>query len=183
MGEARAEITIDRPADDVWAKLLWAGLNLSEEDLPAHGHSGPFGNCDGRPWYPIEMVRAVALLWLFSGLRSNEIHRLRTGCIRTQTSAADIAADNAGEAGTEVCLLDVPVTKTSTAFTKPIDPIVGQAIEAWERVRPAQPRFTDAKTGVTQFAIVHAAILRGRTCAPRRSPATTVANSSSACGS
>lgn len=130
-------------ADDIWAKLLWAGLNLGEEDLPAHGHSGTFGDCEGKPWYPLEMVRAVALLWLFTGLRSNEIHRLRTGCIRTQAATSD----NTGEEAPQVCLLDVPVTKTSTAFTKPIDPIVGQAIEAWERVRPAQPRFIDTKTG------------------------------------
>lgn len=35
-----------------------------------------------------------------------------------------------------VCLLDVPVNKTSTAFTKPVDRIVGEAIAAWEKVRP-----------------------------------------------
>lgn len=29
-----------------------------------------------------------------------------------------------------VCLLDVPVHKTGTAFTKPVDPLLGQAIEA-----------------------------------------------------
>ena len=47
-------------ADDIWAKLLWAGLNLTERDLPAHGHA-----TTGRPWYPLGLVRAAALLWLF----------------------------------------------------------------------------------------------------------------------
>jgi len=38
-----------------------------------------------------------------------------------------------------VCLLDVPVHKTGTALSKPVDPLVGQAIEAWQALRPAQP--------------------------------------------
>jgi len=32
--------------------------------------------------YPLEMVRAVVLVWLFAGLRSDELRRLRAGCIR-----------------------------------------------------------------------------------------------------
>jgi hypothetical protein len=38
-----------------------------------------------------------------------------------------------------VCLLDVPVHKTGTAVSKPVDPLVAQAIEAWQALRPAQP--------------------------------------------
>ena len=41
--------------------------------------------------------------------------------------------------GERVCLLDVPTNKTATAFTKPVDRLVGDAIEAWQTVRPAQP--------------------------------------------
>lgn len=37
--------------------------------------------------------------------------------------------------------------KTGTAFTKPVDPIVGQAIEAWQALRPDQPKRLDRKTG------------------------------------
>jgi hypothetical protein len=44
-----------------------------------------------------------------------------------------------------ICLLDVPVHKTGTAFTKPVDPIVGQAIAAWQAVRPAQPPRLDRR--------------------------------------
>ena len=67
-------------SDEVWAKLMWAGLNLTGADLPRHGHPGG----DGKPWYPLELVRAVAMLWLFAGLRVDEILRLPVGAIRWQ---------------------------------------------------------------------------------------------------
>ncbi|MFQ5859039.1 MAG: tyrosine-type recombinase/integrase [Anaerolineae bacterium] len=130
-------------APDIWARLLWAGLNLTTEDLAC------------TKTYPIELVRALAIVWLFTGLRSDEIVRLRVGCVRWQ--AADVTIQPTGETlpkavhracrDDAVCLLDVPVNKTGTAFTKPVDPVVGEAIEAWERVRPPQPRFPDRKTG------------------------------------
>jgi integrase len=41
----------------------------------------------------------------------------------------------------------VPANKTSAAFTKPVDPFVGQLIEAWQLVRPGQPLLIDRKTG------------------------------------
>jgi integrase len=126
-------------ADDVWAKLLWAGLNLEPGDLP--------GNSAGT-YYPMELIRALTLTWLFAGLRSDEIHRLRVGCIRWQHDGLPIAGDSADILAEDaVCLLDVPVHKTGTAFTKPIDPIVGQAIDVWQALRPAQPARTDRKTG------------------------------------
>jgi integrase len=120
-------------ADDIWAKLLWAGLNLEADDLPAN----PAGQ-----FYPLELVRALALVWLFAGLRSDEIARLRLGCVRWQRDQPEqpLAKD-------AVCLLDVPTHKTGTAFTKPVDPLVGQAIATWEAIRPAQPRLHDRRTG------------------------------------
>src|SRR5258708_2029488 len=41
----------------------------------------------------------------------------------------------------------LPVHKTGHAFTKPVDALVGEAILAWEKVRPEQPLMIDAKTG------------------------------------
>jgi integrase len=122
-------------APDVWARLLWAGLNLTTEDL----------SCTKS--YPIEFVRALAVVWLFAGLRSDEIARLGVGCVRRQTT--DLPLRAAGETLPQdaVCLLDVPVNKTGTAFTKPVDPVVGEAIAVWEQVRPVQPPFPDRKTG------------------------------------
>jgi hypothetical protein len=47
-------------SDDNWAKLVWAGLNLTEPDLPCTEH--------GRFLYPFQMLRAPTMVWLFSGL-------------------------------------------------------------------------------------------------------------------
>jgi hypothetical protein len=88
------------------------------------------------------------LTWLFSGQRSDEIARLRIGCLRWQHDGAAIAGDSANVLARDaVCLLDVPTHETGTAFTKPVDLILGQAIDAWQAVRPAQPLFTDRRTG------------------------------------
>ncbi|MFJ1551534.1 tyrosine-type recombinase/integrase [Streptomyces sp. NPDC088246] len=57
-------------ADDIWAKLLRAGLNIDSEDFPTN----TYGLC-----YPIELIRAVTLARLFSGPRSDETARLRMG--------------------------------------------------------------------------------------------------------
>jgi integrase len=126
-------------ADEIWAKLMWAGLNLAEDDLQ-QSQAGNF--------YPLELVRAVTLAWLFSGQRSDEIARPRVGCIRWQHDEAEITGDSRQVLARDaVCLLDVPAHKTGTASTKPADPVLGQALDAWQAVRPAQPKFTDRRTG------------------------------------
>ncbi|MFC7303200.1 tyrosine-type recombinase/integrase [Streptomyces monticola] len=125
-------------ADEIWAKLLWAGLNLQADDLP--------GTSAGS-YYPLELIRALTVTWLFSGLRSDEISRLRVGCVRWQHEGQPITGDSREVLAEQaVCLLDVPVHKTGTAFTKPVDPIVGQAIDAWQALRPKQPKRLDRKT-------------------------------------
>src|SRR5487761_1478066 len=135
-------------ANDHWAKLLWAGLNLVPDDLPRFGRAGADDARSRMTFYPEPMLRALALVWLFTGLRSDEVVRLPVGCIRWQEEdiavpgrPGDILARDA------VCLLDVPVNKTGTAFTKPVDPLVGRAINAWEAARSAQPSLRDRKTG------------------------------------
>lgn len=128
-------------ADDVWAKLLWAGLNITPEDFASRR------NPNGRvyTYYSVEMIRAVTVVWLFAGIRGDEIRRLRLGCVRWEEGN-----------GSSVCFLDVPVNKTATAFTKPVDGIVGQAINAWEKVRPAQEKLCDHKTGeMVDFLFLH----------------------------
>jgi integrase len=125
--------------DAVWAKLLWAGLNLEAADLPTS---------TGGQFYPLELVRALAIVWLFAGLRSDEVSRLRLGCVRWQREEVHGATPSPGHSFKEaVCLLDVPTNKTGMAFTKPVDPLVGQAIAGWEAVRPAQPAMLDRRTG------------------------------------
>ncbi|MFD8035022.1 tyrosine-type recombinase/integrase [Streptomyces sp. NPDC059717] len=101
-----------------------------------------------RPRLPLELVRAVTLTWLFAGQRSNEIARLRLGCIRWQHDGAPVAGDSERILARDaICLLDVPAHKTGTAFTKPVDPLLGQAINTWEALRPHQPKRTDKRTG------------------------------------
>jgi integrase len=144
LGTPRSVVALINPnprviADDIWAKLLWAGLNLQADDLPTTA---------GGRWYPIELVRAVTLTWLFGGLRSDEIVRLRVGCVRWQHDDVPVAGDSDEVLAKDaVCMLDVPVHKTGTAFAKPVDPLLGKAIEAWQAVRPAQPPMLDRKTG------------------------------------
>jgi integrase len=132
-------------ADDLWAKLLWAGLNLTIADLPGHGrapkgHSNATGaRLRNGGYYPLEMLQALSIVWLFAGLRSDEIVRLRIGCVRREPSMEEQASP--------CWMLDVPVHKTGTAFIKPIDAIVGEALTTWEHLRPTQPAALDIKTG------------------------------------
>ncbi len=118
-------------ADDIWAKLVWAGLNLTADDL-----LGPSGGSPRQ--YPLELVRAVATTWLFAGLRTDELRRLTVGCVRWQAGGEDSGA---------ICLLDVPANKTGPGFTKPVDRVVGEAIAAWEAVRPLQRHAPDPTSG------------------------------------
>ncbi len=127
-----------------WAKVLWAAINLQVEDLPV------WGNGNDLPPYPIEMVRAIAVVWCFTALRSDEIRRLRVGCIRWQYE--DVMIPETGELlpRDATCFLDVPINKTTSAYTKPVHPLVGKRIKEWEQIRPAaQPREADQKTSET----------------------------------
>ncbi len=127
-------------AEDIWAKLLWAGLNLEYCDLPRSKNSR--GEAAG-PRYPITMIRALVMVWLFAGLRKDEIARLRVGCVRWQ-GPGDA---NRPRDGLSVCLLDVPANKTSGNYTKPVHGAAGKAIEEWQRLRPAMRPVVDDKSG------------------------------------
>ncbi len=131
--------------DAIWAKLLWAGLNLSAADLPKLPR-----RTESTPeisFYPIEMVRAVAITWLFGALRNDELVRLRVGCTRWQRE--DVVVEGSFEILPKdaVCWLDIPVNKTHAQYTKPTDRPVGEAIAVWESVRSVQPPQVDPKTG------------------------------------
>ncbi|MGO8947923.1 MAG: tyrosine-type recombinase/integrase [Ktedonobacterales bacterium] len=130
---------------DVWAKILWAAMNLEANDLPVL-----LGTTTA---YPLQMIQALAVVWCFSALRANEIQRLRVGCIRWQYD--DVMIPETGEILPKdaTCFLDIPVNKTNTAYTKPVHPLVGQRIKAWEEIRPReQPLELDVKTSeLVQF--------------------------------
>ena len=131
-----------------WAKLLQAGLSLTDEDVLSTGHN-----------YPAAMVRAVAIVWLFCGIRRDEIRRLRVGCVQRPTRDAGIPASNEVLSKDAVVFLDVPPNKTTGAYNKPVDPVVAEVVEAWEHVRPTQPAMLDVKGAeMVQYLFVH----RGR---------------------
>ena len=126
--------------EKAWLKLVWASLHFGEEDLPRSGATG-------RSAYPYALVRAVAVLWTHAGLRANELSRLRCGCIRAQTE--ELVDEQTGRrygAGS-ICYLEVPHSKTSAPFSKPVAAVVGEVVEAWLAERPEQPRRLDPKTG------------------------------------
>ena len=122
---------------EIWAKILWAAMNLEAQDLPVLGGTATA--------YPLEMVRAIAMVWCFAALR--------VGCIRWQYE--DVMIPETGEILPKdaTCFLDIPVNKTSTAYTKPVHLLVGKRISEWEQVRPReQPKALDGKTSeMVQF--------------------------------
>ncbi len=133
-----------RIIDEVaWAKLMAAGITLNVEDLAEYTTpAARVTATERRTFYPIEMVRALVGVWLFAGCRIDEIRRLETECI-----SHDEGRDGDTGEPYPVCLLHVPANKTSPAFSKPVDPLVGQLIDAWKLARPPQPLLTDRKTG------------------------------------
>ena len=120
--------------------------DLIESDLPSTEANLPQAD-RRRTVYPLALVKATAIARLFSGLRSDELVRLRVGCIRWQRSGDPAAATShtAGDGAT--CLLDVPTHKTGASFTKPVDSLMRDAIGDWEACRPDQPLMIDRKTG------------------------------------
>ncbi|AUY47834.1 integrase [Streptomyces sp. CB01881] len=128
--------------DASWAKLMAAGLTLTSDDLLAYGTPAAKASGWHRNYYPIEMVRALVGVWLFGGLRVDEIRRLERDCVDWDEGTDDTTGEKF-----RICLLRIPQNKTSGAFSKPVDPLVGELIEAWQAVRPSQPDIADRKTG------------------------------------
>ncbi len=124
----------------VWYKLAYAAANLTEQDLD-RGHR-----------YPLALYRAVALLWVTSARRMNEIVRLRVGCVRRDWDPGML--DEAGlpveREGGALCYLHVPINKTRGAFWIWIPEYTADALETWERERPtSQASRVDRKDSST----------------------------------
>ncbi|WP_416414425.1 tyrosine-type recombinase/integrase [Pantoea sp. App145] len=121
--------------DPVWLKLIWASLNLRQEDLLTEIH------------YPLAMLQAMAVIWTHAGLRKNELLRLTTGCITPQ--ADEIVKDDGSviPAGT-LCYLHIPAGKTSKAYVKPVAAVVKKYVDIWLAERPTeQAMLSDERTG------------------------------------
>ena len=61
----------------------------------------------------------------------------------------------------------LPISMTTTSFSKPVDPILGQVIDAWTAVRPDQPPILDRRTGEMVHPLL--AIRARRVCMARDS--------------
>ena len=120
-------------ADDAWAKILWAGMNLDAGDLAAAGIRA----------YPLELVRALTLTWLFAGQRSDEIARLRVGCIRWQPGDIGVPSSE------PVCLLDVPVHKTAAHLPSRSIPWWAAPLKPGRRCVRSNRRWPTAKPAST----------------------------------
>lgn len=116
--------------DAAWAKLLWAGLNLVPDDLLPRGPRPPGIE------YPFALMHAAAIVWLFGGLRANELRRLRVGCIHWERHTER-----------EICWLSVPPSKSGSSLVRPVDRALGEAVQAWEAERLATQLALDTKTG------------------------------------
>lgn len=89
---------------------------------------------------PAGTVPGALLVWLFAGLRSDEIRRLRVGCVRWNSVKQSRPEEQS------VCLLEVPANKTGGPYTKPVHRAVGESIEEWQKLRPTTKAIIDDKT-------------------------------------
>jgi len=130
-----------RDIDQVlWYKLVYAAATLAEGDLPPGAR------------HPVTFYRALALVWVSTGRRSDEIRRLRLDCVRRDW-APDMLSDDGppverdqGDAVAPLCYLRVPSGKYRGPYWIWIPGYVADAIDAWIAERPAsQPPLWDDK--------------------------------------
>jgi integrase len=125
-----------------WAKIVHAAMHLTEDDVPRA--------TNGAARYPLEFVQAVAAVWVYSGLRRDEIARLQVGCVRWQEEDVVVPETGGVLSREATCFLTVPTNKTTTTFQKPVNPILGRKINAWEKIRATgQLAQRDRKTGTS----------------------------------
>jgi integrase len=131
----------------VWAKLTIAAATLAQSDLPANTK------------YSLTFYRALALVWVTSARRPNEIARLRLDCLREDWDPEMLNEDGMpvekvidGKEHPEpdqdvrenklpkIYYLQIPAGKSRGSFWIWIPDYVAEAINAWKRERPSQQR-------------------------------------------
>jgi integrase len=128
----------------IWRKLAGAAARLSEADL-SRSHQ-----------YPLSLYRAVALLWITTARRPNELQRLRLDCVRREWDHEMIDEDGLPlepgedilepETGKTVCYLRIPTHKYGGEFWIWIPQYTADAIDAWKKDRGmANEALYDAK--------------------------------------
>jgi len=137
----------------MWARLVIAAATLSQSDLPKNTS------------YPLSFYRALALVWVSSARRPNEIARLRLDCVRDDWDPSMLDEDDQplepptipdsivhqvrGERTGDtprIYFLHVPSGKNQGPFWIWIPDYVASAIDTWKRERPrSQPALFDRK--------------------------------------
>jgi integrase len=128
----------------IWRKLAGAAARLSEADL----------SCSHQ--YPLSLYRAVALLWITTARRPNELQRLRLDCVRREWDHEMIDEDGLPlepsedilepETGKTVCYLRIPTNKYGGEFWIWIPQYTADAIDACKKDRGmANEALYDAK--------------------------------------
>ncbi len=128
----------------IWRKLASAAARLSEADLP-RSHQ-----------YPLSLYRAVAVLWITTARRPNELQRLRLDCVRREWDHEMLDEDGlplergedilASETGKPVCYLRIPTNKYGGEFWIWVPHYTADAIDDWKKDRGmANEALYDAK--------------------------------------
>jgi integrase len=130
----------------VWAKLAIAAATLSQGDLSQGAK------------YPLSLYRALALLWVTSARRPNEIVRLRLDCLRENWDQEMLDEDNqpverplpdlqTGKEPATIFYLHIPPGKNFRSGWIWIPAYTAEAITAWKGERaPEQRQIRDWKT-------------------------------------
>jgi integrase len=124
----------------VWARLAIAAATLSHDDLPQGAV------------YPLSFYRALALVWVTSARRPNEITRLRLDCLREdwnpemvdedQQPVLRLLAPGPKQQGEDekkipkIFYLHIPSGKNRGAFWIWVPDYTALAITAWKAERP-----------------------------------------------
>lgn len=120
---------------DTWLRLEQAGLSLTQADLPRLAELPEGYHAEAT--YPLKLVRALAAVWLFGGLRRDEIGRLPIGCTRCLTTLPQSPPPAAGPAP-GIVSLRVPANKSGGPFDKAVDARLDSELKAWERCQRAR---------------------------------------------
>ena len=131
---------------EIWEKLVAAASSLTEQDLLGFTDY-PGGGRQGRRKqlisYPLSMVRALADLWVHSGMRSDEIRRLEVDCVRLISAEFKEKNDSLS---VPVCMIRVPDNKSGASFEKPVHSIYKNVI-VWQKYRPSTDKQEDYLSG------------------------------------
>src|SRR5260221_1151165 len=137
----------------VWARLTIAAATLSQNDLPSNAR------------YPLSLYRALALLWVTSARRPNELVRLRLDCVREDwepemldehgfpleknalsTPDKSDSPETMNTKTTKLCYLYIPAGKSRGLFWIWIPSYVADAIAILKMERPGhQDQMLDEK--------------------------------------